>query len=145
TENGKPSLKKALAVTKDLGLHYWEAFLAHVPLNADDYARAKIKSELASAGVTLAGYGVVHFSGGPADRKIFEFAKSMGLEYVSADPDPRSFDSLDKLVETFDIAVGIHNHGPGHRYAKIETIQNAIKDHHPKIGCCVDTGHFLRS
>ncbi len=41
--------------------------------------------------------------------------------------------------------IGIHNHGPGHRYAKIETIAKAIKDHHPKIGCCIDTGHFLRS
>ncbi len=29
--------------------------------------------------------------------------------------------------------------------AKIETIAQAIKDHHPKIGCCIDTGHFLRS
>ena len=25
------------------------------------------------------------------------------------------------------------------------TIAAAIKDHHPKIGCCIDTGHFLRS
>ena len=41
--------------------------------------------------------------------------------------------------------MGIHNHGPGHRYAKIETISHAIKDHHQKIGCCIDTGHFLRS
>ena len=60
-------------------------------------------------------------------------------------PRSRAFDELDKLVENFGIAVGIHNHGPGHRYAKIETIANAIKDHHPKIGCCIDTGHFLRS
>src|SRR5438270_688550 len=37
------------------------------------------------------------------------------------------------------------NHGPGHRYALIDTIAAAIKDHHPKIGCCIDTGHFLRS
>ena len=38
-----------------------------------------------------------------------------------------------------------HNHGPGHRYAKIDDIAAAIKDHNPKIGCCIDTGHFLRS
>ena len=43
------------------------------------------------------------------------------------------------------MAIGIHNHGPGHKWAKIDTIAAAIKDHHPKIGCCVDTGHFLRS
>ena len=48
-------------------------------------------------------------------------------------------------MEEFGVGVGIHNHGPGHRYAKIETISDAIKDHHQKIGCCIDTGHFLRS
>src|SRR5262249_9617412 len=31
-ENGRPSLGKALAVTKELGLHFWEAFPAHVPM-----------------------------------------------------------------------------------------------------------------
>jgi len=146
TQNGRPAVGKALAVTKELGLHYWEAFPAHVPMNADADARETLKRELEAAGVTLAGYGVVHLGGdADANRRTFEFAKSLGLEYLSADPDPGSFEALDKLVESFDIAIGIHNHGPGNRYAKIETISKAIKDHHPKIGCCIDTGHFLRS
>lgn len=117
----------------------------HVPMN-DPQALAEAKSALADAGVTLAGYGVVHL-GDDADsnRRIFEFAKSLGLEYVSADPDPKAFDAIDKLVNEFGVGVGIHNHGPGHRFAKIETIRDAIKDHHQKIGCCIDTGHFLRS
>ncbi|MFI5458414.1 MAG: sugar phosphate isomerase/epimerase family protein [Isosphaerales bacterium] len=146
TQDGRPSLGKALAATKELGLHYWEAFPAHVPMATDANGREALKRELEAAGVTLAGYGVVHLGGNAAaNRRTFEFAKSLGLEYLSADPDPGSFDELDKLVEMFDIAVGIHNHGPGNRYAKIETISKAIKDHHPKVGCCIDTGHFLRS
>ena len=80
-----------------------------------------------------------------ADRKIFEFARAMGLRYLSVDPEPDSFDLLDKLVEEYGIPIGIHNHGPGHKYALIDTIAKAIKDHNPKIGCCIDTGHFLRS
>ena len=73
--------------------------------------------------MTVVGYGVVHFGkDADANRRIFEFAKALGVQYLSADPDPASFDGLDKLVEKFDIAVGIHNHGPGHRYDKIETI-----------------------
>ena len=96
--------------------------------------------------MTVVGYGVVRFTKDhDANRKLFEFAKAMGLGYLSADPDPDSFDSLDKLVEEYGVAIGIHNHGPGHRWAKIDTIAAAIKDHHPKIGCCIDTGHFLRS
>src|SRR5262249_13804392 len=30
-------------------------------------------------------------------------------------------------------------------YDKIDKIAKAIENHNPKIGCCVDTGHFLRS
>ncbi len=72
-------------------------------------------ASLSDAGVTLVGYGVVppRQATHAANRRIFEFAKAMGLEYLSADPDPAGFDDLDKLVETFGIAVGIHNHGPG--------------------------------
>lgn len=143
---GKSDLDKALAATKELGLHYWESYPAHVPTIVDAAEVAKYKRKAESSGVTIIGYGVVHFSKDhDVNRKFFEFAKELGVGYLSADPDPDSFKSLDKLVEEFDVAVGIHNHGPGHRYALIDTIAAAIKDHHPKIGCCVDTGHFLRS
>jgi inosose dehydratase len=143
--NGHADLAKALGATKGLGLHYWESYVAHVPMN-DPKGLEEAKRALTEAGVSLAGYGVVHMgSDADANRRIFEFAKSLGLEYVSADIDPNAFDGVDKLVEEFGVGVGIHNHGPGHRYAKIEAIAAAIKNHHQKIGCCIDTGHFLRS
>ncbi len=143
--DGKPDLDKALAATKGLGLHYWESYTAHVPMN-DPKALEAARRALSEAGVALAGYGVVHMgTDADANRRMFEFAKSLGLEYMSADIEPGAFDGIDKLVEEFGVGVGIHNHGPGHRYAKIETIRDAIKDHHQKIGCCIDTGHFLRS
>jgi sugar phosphate isomerase/epimerase len=143
--DGKSDLGKALEATKSLGLHYWESYPDHVPMNRPR-GLEEARRALEQAGVTLAGYGVVPLGNdADADRRIFEFAKSLGLEYVSADPDPHSFDAIDKLVEEFGVGVGIHNHGPGHRYAKIATISAAIKDHHAKLGCCIDTGHFLRS
>jgi inosose dehydratase len=144
-KDGRSDLGMALAATKGLGLHYWESYTAHVPMNNPKGLEAA-KRALEEAGVTLAAYGVVPLgNNADANRRIFEFAKSLGLEYVSADPDPKALGAIDKLVEEFGIAVGIHNHGPGHRYAKIATISAAIKDHHEKIGCCIDTGHFLRS
>lgn len=139
-------LAKALTVTQRLGLHYWESYPAHIPTITDSDEIAKYRAQVKAAGISVIGYGVVHFgTDQAANRKFFEFGKAMGLEYMSADPDPKSFDSLDKLVEEFGIGIGIHNHGPGHRYDKIDTIAAAIKDHHEKIGCCIDTGHFLRS
>ena len=146
TKNGQADLAMALAATKDLGLHYWESYPAHVPAEGGARRVHAIKEDLAIAGVSVIGYGVVPFKKDiAANEPMFAFAKAMGIQYLSADPDPDAFDSLDKLVEKYGIAVGIHNHGPGHRYDKIETIANAIKNHHEKIGCCVDTGHFLRS
>jgi sugar phosphate isomerase/epimerase len=145
SSNGRPDAKKALAVTKELGVHYWEAYPEHIQL-ANPRQVAERKLQLEEAEVTLIGYGVVHFSNDERiARKHFDFARDMGLKYFSASADPGSFDLLDKLVEQYGVAVGIHNHGPGDRFAKIETIEKAIRDHHPKIGCCVDTGHFLRS
>jgi sugar phosphate isomerase/epimerase len=137
-------LHEAMNKTRDLGLHYWEVYPAHIPSDAGGAAHQREHAE--EHGVQVVGYGVVPFTKDhDANRRLFEFGKAMGIAYFSADPAPESFDSLDKLVEEFGIPVGIHNHGPGHRYAAIDAISAAIKDHHEKIGCCIDTGHFLRS
>jgi sugar phosphate isomerase/epimerase len=143
---GKPDLDAALAATRALGLHYWEAFPVHIPTVSDAATIAAYKKKLGDAGVALVGYGVVRLTADlDAGRKQFEFARQMGLDYLSADPAKNSFDVLDRLVEEYGVNVGIHNHGPGHAWEKIDTIAAAIKDHSPRIGCCVDTGHFLRS
>lgn len=135
---------EALAKTKDLGLHYWESYSAHIPPDPRSAPEARLRA--AGFGVSVNGFGVVRFTADhDANRKLFEFGKALGVSYLSADPTPDAFDSLDKLVEEYGIPVGIHNHGPGHHFEKIATIMLAIEDHSPKIGCCIDTGHFLRS
>ena len=67
----------------------------------------------------------------------------------SADPDPDSFDSLDKLCDEYKIAIGIHPHGPQsdklHRWYSAEVILPAVKDHNALIGTCLDTGHLIRA
>jgi len=143
---GHPDLRKALTATKDLGLHFWEAYPAHFPVTPGSQEVQFRRREIEASGVTISGYGVVSLGkDAAANRRTFEFAKALGLDYLSADPDPAALDSIDKLIEKFGVAVGIHNHGPGHHYAKIETLAKTIKDHNPKLGVCIDTGHFLRS
>ena len=113
----------------------------------DDPAKIKaIKEEIEAAGVQVIGYGVVHLGKDEAaNRKIFEFAKAMGFGYLSVDPDPA------ELRPAGQAGRGIRHpdRHPQPRarppYAMIDTIAKAIKDHSPKIGCCIDTGHFLRS
>jgi inosose dehydratase len=146
THEGRPDLKQALAVTKDLGLHFWESYTAHIPMEASAEALETIKQQLQAAEVTVVGYGVVHLTKDmDANRRIFDFAKAMGLQYMSVDPDPAALDGVDRLLEGYEISLGIHNHGPGHRYAKIATIAETIQNHHSRLGCCIDTGHFLRA
>lgn len=137
---------EALAKTKELGVAYWESYRDHVPVTTDPGEVARLRREAGEAGVSVVGYGVIKFTRDhEANRKIFDFARAMGIAYLSADPDPDSFESLDELVKSHNVGIGIHNHGPGHRYGTIESISKAIRGHHPKVGCCIDTGHFLRS
>jgi len=145
-KDGKPDFAAALKATQQLGIHFWEAFPEHIPLGEPGRGEHPAKAELARSHVALVGYGVVPLgTDAAANRRYFEFAKRMGIEYLSADPDPKALDGVDRLVEAYNIGVGIHNHGPGHRYDTIAKIQKAIEGHHPLVGCCIDTGHFLRS
>ena len=106
------------------------------------------KAMLKEHGLTLLAFGVEGFNDNEgAARKAFDFAKAMGVMSISADPkkDKATFDLLDKLVAEYDIAIAIHNHGPKASYDKVTDVQTWVKDRHPKIGACVDTGHYLRS
>ena len=136
--------EEALAKTKELGVHYWESYRDHT--NPDPAKASEYKSLAAASGVEVIGFGVSAFTKDhEKNRRYFEFGKALGVGYLSADPAPDAFDSLDKLTEEFGIAIGIHPHGPGHRWDKIDKIHAAIKPHSDKIGICLDTGHLLRS
>jgi inosose dehydratase len=147
------NLEQALKNYQTLGLKYAEFFNRHVPLESTPEQLRAILNTCKQYGVTPAAYGVQSFSKNhDANRKNFELGKALGLKYLSADPNPDAFDSLDKLVEEYKIAIGIHPHGPSgrgtrmtmHRWYSAEVILPAVKDHHPLIGTCIDTGHILR-
>jgi len=139
---------QAMKHSKTLGLNYWEGFPGHVPMSSVPKKIAEQKKMLADRGITMISYGVLEFDSNESKcREIFDFAKGIGLRALSANPkkDKATFDLLDKLVAEYDIAIAIHNHGPGARYDKISDAWDLVKDRHPKIGACVDTGHYLRS
>jgi sugar phosphate isomerase/epimerase len=143
------TLEQCLQRTKDLGLRWIELYRGHLPTNSsDDEIRAK-KGLCEKYGVTPIAFGVERFTKDhEANRRLFEFARKLGIRYLSADPDPDSFGSLDKLVEEFNIGIAIHPHGPAgkglHRWHKAEIIMEAVKNHHRLIGTCLDTGHLIR-
>jgi inosose dehydratase len=144
-------LEQALKKTQALGLQYAEFYRGHIPTNSTPEQLKALKAICSEYGVTPIAFGVERFTkDAAANRKLFEFAQGLGAKHLSADPDPDSFDNLDKLCEEFKISIAIHPHGPAgggklHRWYGSEVILPAVKDHHPLIGTCLDTGHLIRS
>ncbi|OWK47256.1 sugar phosphate isomerase/epimerase family protein [Fimbriiglobus ruber] len=147
----KFTLEQALKKTQEAGLPFAEFYNGHIPVNSSPEKIAGIKKLCTEYGITPIAFGVEHFSKKHDDnKKKFEFGALLGIKYLSADPDPDSFDSLDKLVDEYKIAIAIHPHGPVgggkmHRWSSAEFIMKALKDHSPLIGTCLDTGHLIRS
>ena len=136
----------SIACLKQLGTKYIEYCSAHFPCDAAHEGFPRVKQRLEAEGIVTVCFGVEGFTGDhAANRRKFEFAKALGIEVLTADPTPDAFDSLDKLTDEFGVKIGIHNHGPGARYDKVADTLNAIKNHSPMIGACVDTGHVIRS
>jgi len=139
-------LEGSLRCLRELGLRHMEFCGVHFPADVSDAGFEEVREAIARAAVAVPSYGVEGFAADEADnRRRFVFAQAMCADVLSADPAPEAFDSLDKLCEEFQIKIAIHNHGPGARYDSVEDTLNAVKDRHPFIGACVDTGHYLRS
>jgi sugar phosphate isomerase/epimerase len=142
-------LEQALSKYKELGLKHAEFFRDHIPVTATP---EQIKAALKLCdeyGVKPVAFGVEGFEKDhDKNRKKFDFAKALGIKFLSADPTPDSFDSLDKLCDEYQIGIAIHPHGPSgrglHRWYSAEVILPAVKDRHPLIGTCIDTGHIIR-
>lgn len=143
--------EQALKRTKDLGLHYVEFYQKHAPSNSSFEQIKAILKMCADYDIKPIAFGVQNFTKDhDANKKMFEFGKMLGLRTFSADPNPDSFDSLDKLCDEYKISIAIHPHGPAgggklHRWYSAEIILKAVKDHHPLIGTCLDTGHLIRA
>ncbi len=136
----------ALEHINKLGLHYVEFFSGHFAPTLDEKKLADMKANLGKLNISISAHGVNGFSANhDANEQWFKFAKAAGIKVISADPSPDSFDSLDKLVAKYDIRIGIHNHGPNHRYNKITDTLKAIEGHDKRIGFAADLGHYIRS
>ncbi|MFM8634653.1 MAG: sugar phosphate isomerase/epimerase family protein [Planctomycetia bacterium] len=137
---------EALRHAKDLGFTHVEVYPGMFPITDDAAAIAAQRAMAADLGLTISAHGVSRFTKDEAaNRKIFTYAKALGVPVIGADPDPDSFTSLDGLVKEFDIRIAIHNHGPTHRYNKVIDVLQAIEGHDERIGACADLGHFIRS
>jgi inosose dehydratase len=149
-------LEPALKRMQSLGLRYVELCPGlprhkHAPLTNEKAQIEALLKLCKEYQITPLAWGVQSFTkDSEANRKAFEFGKTLGLKMLSASPARDAFDSLDKLCEEYKIAIGIHPHGPIGKekldpWYSAEIILAAVKNHHPLIGSCLDTGHLIRA
>lgn len=142
----KFSIPEVIRHAKGLGLQQIEFSGAHLKVDGPPQQLEEVLSALRAADMQWTGYGVSRFTADhEANRKVFEFGKRAGVKILTANPEPAALDSLEKLVEEYQIRIAIHNHGPGALYDQLKDVTQAVAGRHPLLGVCVDTGHTLRS
>ena len=108
--------------------------------------RTEVKEFLAQTGVRLVNYGVVGLPNDEAEsRKVFDFAKDMGIETIVSEPPEDAFDLIEKLCKEYQIPIAIHNHPKPSHYWDPNTVLKVCKGRSKWIGSCGDTGHWMRS
>jgi sugar phosphate isomerase/epimerase len=150
------TLFEAIDKTASLGLKYIEAFPNQVlskdqskikvneSLPAD--ARQDLMKKLGDCGVKLVNYGVCVLSDKENDsRKVFDFAKDMGIETLVSEPAEESMEMLDKLCAEYAINIALHNHPKPSHYWDPDIVLKACQGRSHRIGSCSDTGHWSRS
>jgi len=105
-----------------------------------------VKAKLDSAGVHLTNYGVVMLPNDEGEcRKVFDFAKRLGIEIIVSEPPLDALGLVDELCHEYGIAMAIHNHPAPSIYWNPDTVVNACQGRSTYIGACADTGHWVRS
>jgi len=111
-----------------------------------DQDATAIREAAAAKGIRLVNIGVVTLPPNEAEsRKVFEFARKMGIDTLVAEPEPAALDTVEKLCKEYNIKVAIHDHPKPSHYWNPDTVLEAVRGRTPLMGACADTGHWLRS
>ncbi len=127
----------------------WQKLSASKPAVLDEGMsaadRAEAKKRLDDAGVKLACCYCKSWGDEDACRRLFDFARDMGIETLDGEPAPSNLDLLEKLCDEYQINLAIHNHAKPSPNWRPETLLAMFKGRSKRIGACCDTGHWARS
>lgn len=143
-----PDLCSELAATDVTAI---ELCHEHVTPETTAATQTEVRRALGDAGLDVCGYGVVGFEAADDDeiRAVFEMVDRLGADYCSLEFPPDDDDIRDRLLSaaaSFDLDLAIHNHGPDATYSTVDDVAEVLeRTADPRLGACVDTGHYLRS
>jgi sugar phosphate isomerase/epimerase len=83
-------------------------------------------------------------------RRLFEFARTMGLKALTGEPPTEHLDLVERMVREYGIELHFHNHPknpsrPEYRNWDPEYLMSLMKDRDARMGFSVDIGHLTRS
>jgi sugar phosphate isomerase/epimerase len=149
------TVAESIDIARQIGTRYIEIYPGQ-PLNPDDKAGKfgpgmteeqvrKVLAKAKSSDVEIIDCGVIGIPAKEADaRKLFDWAKKMGITTLVAEPDPKALPMIDKLAGEYGINVAIHDHPKPSRYWDPAYAYSLIKDL-KHVGFCADVGHWKRS
>lgn len=125
----------------------------HLSPDDDEATIAAGRRRIEDSPVEVCGYGVVDLEDTDEARDHFAFADDLGAEYFTVNYPPARDDITEELVDLadeFELDVGIHNYSTVHHddlstvFSSIDDVRSVLDRYdHPRLGVCVDTGHFL--
>jgi len=113
----------------------------HMPASKRDSVLQLLKSK----DITILSYGVVTPKTENDWKKLFEFAKGMGLKQFASEPDPKFMSLVSTLADQYKVYVAIHNHPRPSRYWSPDTLIKYTAGYSKRLGACADIGHWVRS
>jgi sugar phosphate isomerase/epimerase/type 1 glutamine amidotransferase len=117
------------------------------PQLSDDELR-QVRLKLDAAGLRLLTYYFPQVPGDAAGcRKVFEFARKIGVETIVSEPPPEALETIEKFCDEYDIGLALHNHDRklSPQYWRPEGVLAACQGRSKRIGACPDLGYWMRS
>jgi len=132
---------------KDLKTPYLNLKDFHLPMTPLDQVSVRA-AEYRAAGFTLTAAGTITFNKDEDDdiRSKFEYVKAAGIPMIVGAPTHAVLPRVEKFVKQYNIKLAIHNHGPEDKnFPSPFDVLAAVKNMDPRIGCCIDVGHTMRT
>ena len=119
--------------------------------DSSDEIIAEVKAKLAEHDLIAVNFGVIRLPNDEAEqRRVFDFAKKLGVKAISSEPPAESMDLIERMVQEYDIAVAVHNHppranNPDYRHWDPEFVLSLVQGRDRRVGVSADIGHYIRS
>jgi sugar phosphate isomerase/epimerase len=82
----------------------------------------------------------------PRGSQVRTLQANWNRAVVAGDPAVETLPRIEKFVKEYDIRIAIHNHSPEDKLwpSPLEVLK-AVKNMDPRMGCCIDVGHTVRT